>query len=270
MIKKEKKEKLEIPDGLKQSFKMANGKMTTLEKGLKEGDWWISKGRAKKTILTHGAVQKIADVAGVSKDVQYTVLTQPDAYNNYQYTIQAKVCRMVPEKELRTQELGILKMRDEKKTLEQIGQEYGCTRNKIMEICERIENPKMKQECVTEIGEANRSNLGSKGRANPANMAQKRAYDRCVFRLLGISGLLSEEELSDEDEEETKMENLSQDEVKKIAPLINKLLTAKTPENLNDFNKEMKEKAKDYNPAQLEYLRKLYGKRVGELVVREF
>jgi hypothetical protein len=214
-MKKETNKPKEIPEGLKQSFKKADGTVTTLEKGLSEKDWWISKGRTKKLILTHSAVQKVADTAGVSKDVQYTILTQPDAYNNYQYTIQAKVCKG--------------------------------------------------KECVTELGEANRSNLGNKGRANPANMAQKRAYDRCVFRLLGISGLLSEEELSDEDEEENKMDGLTIEETKAIAPLINKILLSKTKENMNDFNKEMKVKAKDCNPAQLGYLRKLYSKKVAEL-----
>lgn len=214
-MKKEIKTIKEIPEGLNQKFKMANGKMTTLSKGLTEKDWWISKGKAKKTILTHAAVQKIADVAGVSKDVQYTVLTQPSAYNNYQYTIQAKICRG--------------------------------------------------KDCVTEIGEANRSNLGSRGRANPANMCQKRAYDRCVFRLLGITGLLSEEELTDNEEDENQMDKLSLEEMKKIAPTVNKILLAKTKDNLRDFNTEMKAKVKEYTDTQLDYLRKLYSKKVAEL-----
>ena len=213
-MKKQETKTKEMPEGLKQTFKKANGQLTMLSKGLKEGDWWISKGRAKKTILTHSAVQKIAEVAGMSKDVQYTVLTQPDAYNNYQYTIQARICRG--------------------------------------------------KECVTEIGEANRSNLGNKGRSHPASMAQKRAFDRAVFRMLGISGLLSEEELSDE-EEENKMDGLTLEEMKAISKTVNKILLAKTKANLNDFNKDMKSHLAEFNPAQLDYLRKLYSKKVAEL-----
>ena len=215
-----KLKKEEIPEGLNQKFKMANGKMTTLAKGLKDKDWWQTTGKVKRTILTHNAVKHIADVAGIGKDPEYTVLTQPSAYNNYQYTMQCKICRG--------------------------------------------------KDCVTEIGEANRNNLGIKGRANPANMAQKRAYDRAVLRLLGINGLLSEEELQDNEEEEKPMDELSHDEKKKIAPLINKLLLAKTKDNLADFNKEMKTKANTLNDVELGYLRKLYKKKVAELTKEEF
>ncbi len=213
--------KTEIPEGLKQTFKLANGKTSELHKGLKEGDWWTTTGKVKKTILTHGAVQKLADAAGVTKDPVYTILTQPDAMNNYQYTIQAKVCTI-------------------------------------------------KGECATEIGEANRNNLGSKGRGNPANMAQKRAYDRAVLRLLGINGLLSEEELQDNEEEESKMDTLSHEERKAIAPLLNKLLLAKTKEHLASFNTEMKAKSKEFLPVQVDYIRKLYQKKVGEITKVSF
>ena len=222
--KLDKKEKVEVPEGLKQKFKSSEGKLVTIESCLIGTEWWISKGRIKRTILIHDGVKRIADAAGVSKDVQYTILTQPTAYNNYQYTIQARICK--------------------------------------------------DKECVTEIGEANRNNLGGKGRNNPANMCQKRAYDRCVFRLLGITGLLSEEELSDEDEEETKMDGLSHEERKEIAPFLNKLLLAKTNENLNDFNKMMQQRAITLTPilkdTQLSYLRKMYQKKVAELQGVEF
>ena len=206
--------------GLTQKFMLKNGKMTTIKEVLKPEDVWQTTGRVKRTILSHDAVKKLADAAGVSMDVQYTVLTQPDAMNNYQYTIQAKVCDS-------------------------------------------------KRKCAVELGEANRSNLGTKGRGNPANMAQKRAYDRAVLRLLGITGLLSSEELSDEETKET-MEGLSHEEKKKISPEVNKLLLATTKEHLIVFGKEMKIKAKDLNPEQLDYLRKLYKKKLAELSETKF
>ena len=210
-----------IPEGLLQTFTGEDKKKYTLLSGLKEGDWWLSSGRIKRTILTHHAVQKIADKAGVSKVVDYNILTQPDAMNNYQYSVVATITSKV----------------------------HGS---------------------ANEIGEANRGNLGSKGRANPMNMAQKRAYDRAVFRLLGITGLLSEEELSDEDNQEDKMEGLSHEERQKIAPLINELLRAENDIHLVAFSKIMKEKKATLSEPQLDYLRKLYSKRVGELSKKKF
>ena len=120
-------------------------------------------------------------------------------------------------------------------------------------------------EQANELGESNRSNLGSRGRGNPAAMAEKRAYDRAVFRLLGITGLLSEVELQDEEEEENKMDGLSADDAKKIAPIVNQLILAKKKEDFIVFNRDMKEKAKLLQPHQLEYLRKLYKKGLAEL-----
>ena len=80
--------------------------------------------------------------------------------------------------------------------------------------------------CTTEIGESSRDNLGSRGRQNPVNMAQKRAYDRAVFRHLGITGLLEENELPDE-EEQDGMDRLSPDEAKQVAEWVNKIIGAK-------------------------------------------
>lgn len=214
---KEKPEPKEIPEGLYQAFQKEDGKMIELHKFLGENDWWVSKGSKKLTMLTHGAVQKIADCAGVGTDVQYTILTQPDAYNNYQYTIQARICRG--------------------------------------------------EKCVTELGEANRNSLGSRGRNNPANMAQKRAYDRAVLRLLGIRNILSEEELSEEDnDEDKKVDNLSHEERKKIAPMINDITLAKKLEDLKFFSGKMKKiPAGELNQPQTDYLRKLWQKRYAEL-----
>lgn len=117
---------------------------------------------------------------------------------------------------------------------------------------------------ANEIGEANRSNLGAKGRGNPANMAQKRAYDRAVFRLLEIDGVLSEEELADEEVEE-RMDGLSHEERQSISPTVNQLLLASKKEHLIIFNRMMKNKVKEFTEPQLDYLRKLYKKKVAEM-----
>lgn len=215
--------KEELIEGLQQKFKTKDERYLKLSEVLSNnGDYWQTTGRVKRTILTHDAVKKLADTAGLSKAPEYVVLTQPDAMNNYQYTIQARVCKVTD-----------------------------------------------KNDCVVEIGEANRSNLGSKGRGNPANMAQKRAYDRAVLRLLGITGLLSAEELSDEETKDT-MEGLSHEDKKAIAPIVNKLILASNKDHLIVFNKEMKEKAKRYSAEQLDYLRKLYRKKVGEITKTKF
>jgi len=213
-----------IPEGLTQTFTDSKGKTVRLRDVITPNDVWETNGKSvKRIIVTHDGVKKIADRAGVSKEVKYNILTQPDAYNNYQYTIEARVCMQ-----------------------------------------------KSKDDCAVEIGEANRSNLGGKGRNNPANMAQKRAYDRAVFRLIGITGLLSEEELADEEIEEDKMDKLSHDERKQIAPLLNQLLLAKEKKNLVEFDRMMKSKAKSFNEEQINYIRELYKKKVGELTTSAF
>lgn len=216
MTKKQVEKKKKIPEGLEQKIKTAQGKFIKLISILTPKEVWETSGNTKRTIITHDGIKKIADTAGVNKDPEYVVLTQPDVYNNYQYTIQVKICR--------------------------------------------------KNECVTEIGEANRGNLGSKGRNNPANMAQKRAFDRAVLRLLGITGILSEEELSDdEDYNKKEMDNLTHEDRRKIAPAVNQLLLAKSKNDMIAFDRKMKTEAKKYESNQLDYIRRLYQKRLGEL-----
>lgn len=222
VVKKERVLKKEDIPGLEQQVQV-KGKSTRLHQIIKPNHVWQTKGRTVRTIITHDGVKLIADAAGVSKDVEYKILTQPDAYNNYQYTISAKVCML-----------------------------------------------KNKDDCAVEMGEANRSNLGSRGRNVPAMMAEKRAYDRAVFRLLGITGILSEEELSDEDKEDDDMHGLSHDDLRKLAPLINQITLAKSKDNLIKFNREMKDSAKKYTPEQLNYLRELYKKRLVEMQKTSF
>ncbi len=119
-------------------------------------------------------------------------------------------------------------------------------------------------------GESNRNNLGSRGRSNPANMAQKRAYDRTVLKALGISGMLSEEELADNKEED--MENLTDDEKKVLAPILNKIILVKSKEQLSSVNTTIKQDLKKItlNEAQLTYLRKFFMKKSGELAKLKF
>lgn len=218
-MKKEKKEEVKVTPVFtsEQFFFNSKAEKIQLVNFLKVGDWWEQKGRKTLTVLlTHDAVQKIAKEAGlVCKD--YKIVTQPDIYNNFQYTVQADII-------------------DSK----------GNT-------------------CEPQWGEANRSNLGSRGRNNPANMAQKRSYDRTVLKCLGIQGILSEEELSDKEEEQ--MEELTHDERKQIAPLLNNINLAKTKADLNHFNGNMKILVKQgkHNEKQLEFLRKMFIKRMTAL-----
>lgn len=195
-----------VPEGLEQTFKNKAGKATPLSKVLKDGDWWELKSRGNISyIITHNAVKKLADAAGIWTDVDYSILTQPSHENNYQQTWQARV-------------------RDTKTS-------------------------------TTEIGEVNRNNLGSRGKNNPANMAQKRAYDRAVLRHLGIVGFLGEDELPDREEE--KMENLSPDEAKAIVDLLNEIFALKDKTELEAFDVKMRE-LKDqaiYSERQIDVLR---------------
>lgn len=115
-----------------------------------------------------------------------------------------------------------------------------------------------------DLGESSRSNLGTKGRSNPANMAQKRAFDRAVFTHLGITGLLGEDELPDE-EDPTEMDKLTPEESQAIAPLINKLFATTNKQLLSAFNSVMKKEKDKYTENQVNVLRGLYKKKLAEM-----
>lgn len=205
-----------VLSGLEQAFKDSKGKTVVLKDFLSKEDWWELKSRkGMSVILTHDAVKKIADHAGIKSDPEYVILTQPKYDNNYQYLIQVKICDS-------------------------------------------------KGVCTTEMGESNRSNLSSRGRANPANMAQKRAYDRAVFRHVGITGLLGEDELEDVEPAKDYMNKLTPEESQEIVVYVNELLAVKKKADLVSFQVKMK-KGTMLNDNQLEYLRKLFKKKLAEL-----
>lgn len=203
-----------VPDGLDQVINVKNGSMT-LRECLTSKDWWVlKKGKYQVTILTHAAVKRLADDAGINKNPEYKVLISPDYNNNYTTAIQVTI----------TDSSGLV---------------------------------------TTDIGETNRSNLGSRGRVNPINMAQKRGYDRAVLTHLGITGLLGEDELQDP-EEEKEMDNLNDDEKKVIVPLINEILAIKSSKECSAFNLKMKKESVNYSDKQLIALRGLFKKKVSE------
>ena len=213
---KNKPEKLELPKGLTQVIEDTTGKKTPLSKLLTPKEVWeLKKGTRIILIMSHDGVKKIADAAGITTDVEYSVLTQPEFSNNYQYTIQARI-------------------------VDKAGR------------------------ATTEIGEANRSNLGPRGRNNPANMAQKRAFDRAVLRHVGITGVLSEDEFVDEEDETNDMKNLLPDEAKAIAVHVNAILKIKTKKELVAFNGQMKKLSSTFNEKQLKNLRTVYLKKLNE------
>lgn len=117
---------------------------------------------------------------------------------------------------------------------------------------------------TTDLGESSRDNLGIRGRSNPMNMAQKRAYDRAVFNHLGITGLLGEDELPDQ-EEPKEMDKLTFDEQKSIVPILNELFAATTKPLMSAFNKKMQKEKASYSVGQLELLRGVYKKQLAAL-----
>lgn len=214
-IKKEKEKPL-FQDGLDQIFLDKNDTPVKIRDFIEPEDTWELKKRGSKaTIITHDAIKKIADRAGISTNVGYRVMIEPHVNNNYTIVIEATVT-----------------------------------------------SPKGS---TNELGEANRSNLGNKGRANPVNMSQKRAYDRAVLRHLGIGGLLGEEELPDEEESKKEMDNLTIDEQKAIVPLINQIINTKRLPELNKFKLQMKKIANQYKEYQLVVLRNLWVKQFAKL-----
>ena len=93
-------------------------------------------------------------------------------------------------------------------------------------------------------------------------MAQKRAYDRAVFRHLGITGLLEENELPDE-EEQDGMDRLSPDEAKQVAEWVNKIIGAKNKSDLKQVSQSLRTLStqKVFNDLQLDVLRGLWTKK---------
>jgi hypothetical protein len=132
-------------------------------------------------------------------------------------------------------------------------------------IAMQIEICDTKGRCTTNIGEVNKDNLGSRGRANPVNMAQKRAYDRAVFTHLGITGLLGEDELTDE-EENKEMDKLKLEEQKAIVPFINSILAALTDADLKKVAKDIKASTTILSAEQLDVLRGIWKKKAAELI----
>lgn len=206
---------IDITYGLEQTFIDKTGEDVMLKNFLKKTEWWVLKKKNTiAVIITHDAVKRIADAAGIKQDPRYEILTQPSYQNNYQYLMQCTIC-------------------------DHLGR------------------------CTTELGESNRSNLGSRGRNNPANMAQKRGYDRAVFRHLGINGLLGEDDI--DEEKESDMKTLTPEEAKAVAPLINELLVVKKKSDIDAFNKKMKETKGQYSEGQLSVLRKLRDTKLGDM-----
>lgn len=204
-----------IEYGLEQAFIDKAGEDVLLRDFLKKDEWWVLKKKMSvAVIVTHDAVKRIADRAGIKTDPRYEILTQPTLQNNFQYLMQCTIC-------------------------DHLGR------------------------CTTELGESNRANLGSRGRNNPANMCQKRAYDRAVFRHLGINGLLGEDDI--DEEKEANMKTLTPEEAKAIASLINELLIVKKKTDIDAFNKKMKASKDQFTEDQLNVLRKLRDTKLGEL-----
>ena len=125
---------------------------------------------------------------------------------------------------------------------------------------------------TTDIGETSRDNLGTRGRNNPINMAQKRAFDRAVFNHLGITGLLGEDELQEDEEKNTMddFESLPDNEKQEIAPLLNEIFAVKDKKDLMSFKVKMSKTKVGLNDAQLSVLRLRWKKKLAELTETKF
>ena len=199
-----------LKEKIKQQFKTKDDRFIKLKDFLKEGDWWeIKKRNSVATVILHDAVKRIADEAGISRNVDYTLLQGPDSSDRLRYVMQAKITNN--------------------------GKDF-----------------------TVELGETNKDNLSNRGRANPANMAQKRAYDRAVFRHLEITGILSEEEIVEDNNQKKEMNKLTYEEQQVLAPIINVILLSKTKKDLETFRVRMRAEASKYPANQLQVLRGLW------------
>jgi hypothetical protein len=119
---------------------------------------------------------------------------------------------------------------------------------------------------TVKLGESSRGNLGLRGKGNPVNMAEKRAYDRAVLEHLQLVGILGEDELPDDNEETTLMDTIKTDEEKKaIAPICNEIWAAKDKATLMKIKEEVKKVESSFSAEQMNTIKGLWKKQSAAL-----
>ena len=242
-IKKDKIKKVITPEEKKVKkeerdldFKKANFNYTFINsKGVEvkigdiinDTDYW-KKPRQAVWILSHNAILKIADEAGIGRNFTRNVLYVKGPENAYEHAMEVTIT-CFSGKDYMTP-----------------GCRHGIESNQTM------------------IGEANTKNT-RKGSSNLLLMAEKRAQDRAVMRHLNLLNIYSEEEIQSEEEKED--DRLLPHEFEQITPLINKMTAAKDFAMLIEMKNELTEAKTIYPVKIFKYLIGFYGQRLADKII---
>lgn len=241
-MKKEKDKKIKLPTLVDASFLDKNGKSVKVSKYISETDCWLIKDDIPKWALTHAAIKKIAQVAGISKNyaIEESSNIIPNIQNDFEHIVRV--------------------------TIKCNSKLVGKTKTKIGACVHSDENT------LTITGEANRINTPDRGKGYLRKMAEKRAYDIAVLEHLDLyTFIFSEEESHDFQKDVRKRKKEANimpgtKEFDLILEEVNFLLDAKNKIDLKKATTTIKNsiKTKKYSEKQLQYLRELYHKRFAE------
>jgi len=241
-MKKQKiieKKKTQMPTLIDATFLDRTGKVVKLSKYISEKDCWLLKRDTSQWVLSHYAIKKIAQVAGISKnyDVEESSNIIPSIQNDFEHIIRVTI---------------------------------HCN-SKAPGKAKKGECAHSDENTLTITGEANRINTPNRGKGYLRKMAEKRAYDIAVLEHLGLYTSIFSEEESEEFQQPTKERKEvsimpGTKEFDMIISEINILLDSKTKVELKIAVDTIKKniKANNYSDTQIQYLRELYHKKFAE------
>lgn len=215
-----------------ETFLNKTGKKINVSSIISENDCWFLE-REKRWVLTHSAIKKIAEEAGISKnyDVEESSTITPDIRNELEHIVRVTIhCKSKHAAGSKNE---------------------GCVHSD--------------ENYLTITGEANSKNTPSRGRGYLRKMAEKRAFDIAVLEHTGLYTATFSEEESEEfskTKETSKHLTPGMPEFESIIEDVNKILDAKTKTDLTAVAKYIKKNIKDnkYTELQIDYLRELYSK----------
>jgi hypothetical protein len=208
------------------SFLNRSGKDIKIGSLIDQDDCWFLK-KEGKWVLTHKAIQKIADAAGISKNFEVAESSvMPEIKNELEHIVRVTIhCKAAD------------------------GAEGGCVHDFEREL--------------TITGEANKISAPHLGRGYLRKMAEKRAFDIAVLQHVGLYTSVFSEEESEKFEKKEIKEYLLQPGMKEfedIVPFINKILNAMTIPDMEIAQKDIVDNKNILSETQVRYLRELYTK----------
>lgn len=229
-MKEEKNNKKIIMD---ESFLDKNGKNVKIQNIIDQEECWALKSKEDiKWILTHKAIKKIAEIAGISKN--YDIVEseiKPEYKNELEHLVRVTIHCTAKSKN------------------------GGCIHSE--------------EKDLTITGEANRINTPDRGRGYLRVMAEKRAYDIAILEHLGLRDkVYSKEEANDFENEEDRQKRKEPSimpgtrEFEALSKEINSILNSKSEKELDKIGTLLKKRVseKKYNDKQIKYLRELFSK----------